>query len=215
MLILIREILIIFRLKNKKEETCFRVRAEINVCIIIQSSSVAARTRTRNHLFFKFTGNIVNLNRAGINGKELRTWNTKQRGKMKQVDSLTSVVLRISAFYWPADGHARLRRETEVRQELGPRGALVYPEANVNNCSAWLTCTSYTGSCTPTQQKKLAIDTFVNRVIAGPVIFTVDSHGIAPGKFTYFFEKGTEISCKATAQFFINFHAPAVKLELL
>ena len=81
-----------------------------------------------------------------------------------QVDSLTSVVLRISAFYWPADGHARLRRETEVRQELGPRGALVYPEANVNTCSAWLTCAELHGILhAETKQKTLATDTFLNR----------------------------------------------------
>lgn len=46
--------------------------------------------------------------------------------------SLTSVVLRISAFYWPTNGYARFGRETEVRQELGSRGAFVYSETNVN-----------------------------------------------------------------------------------
>lgn len=49
--------------------------------------------------------------------------------KIREECSLTSVVLRFSAFYRPTNGHARLRRETEVREELGPRRALVYPVA--------------------------------------------------------------------------------------
>lgn len=114
-----------------------------------------------------------------------------------QVDSLTSVVLRISAFHWPADGHARLRRETEVRQELGPRGALVYPEANVNTCSAWLACTELHAETTKE---------------------TRDRHEfIYEPKYTYSLqmtEERTELQSSIFYQFPYTARKPAVELEL-
>lgn len=60
--------------------------------------------------------------------KDCYKYNKWKKRKEKEY-SLTGVVLRFSAFYGPTNRHARLGRETEIREELGPRRALVYPAA--------------------------------------------------------------------------------------